>query len=136
MTERTDGQDQATAAAPAPEPAPVVDTVDVGAEQARIAAELPPGIAVGSRTAAGHEQPREQVVIARGPHDQPEKGVIEGDAMAVAAHARTPEGEAPAPRAPAPLGDAPCVPTVGDVLPSEAERTRSAPARRRGGNGG
>ncbi len=52
-----------------------------------------PGVNVDGNTLPDGEQPRSSVVIARGPHDDPERGIYEGDAMIVAAHA--PEKRSP-----------------------------------------
>jgi hypothetical protein len=45
-----------------------------------------PGVHVDGNTMPEGEQPRSQVVIARGPHDDPDKGIYEGDAQIVEAH--------------------------------------------------
>jgi hypothetical protein len=45
-----------------------------------------PGVHVDATTLPEGEQPRSRTVIARGPHDDAERGIYEGDAQIVEAH--------------------------------------------------
>lgn len=73
-----------------------------------------PGVHVDGTTIADGEQPRSQVVIARGPHDDPEKGIYEGDAQIVEAH----KPEKRSPDQPAAMADA----FVAGRLPTKDRR--------------
>ena len=80
----------ATAPASLGAPAAQDDSTDTSTEgraaaQVAIAAAQPRGVAVESTTLPG-DQRRANVVIARGPQDQPERGIYEGEAMIVSAH--------------------------------------------------
>lgn len=52
-----------------------------------------PGVHVDGNTLFEGDQPRSRTVIARGPHDDAERGIYEGDAQIVEAH--KPERRAP-----------------------------------------